>query len=281
MKARRHGPGIDVRLDTHIVCSSRAGGTVRMDSARPSLDLETLYQIDLVQNQADAWLRGQLTQLLVPVPAPEQRLRMAHPAQYSVLRPRNPMQLCSCIVDYARELYFAEGNHYPPDPQLEVWLQKLGERIVERAVAIVAGVDEAGRETAISLEHHGVTEEQMRAAASNEVERLIRTRIAPPPLPPPPAVQDPMPSPPDPQPKIAPPVRTKQRMTGSIHSPRAVARLEKYLQDHGLGAAEFATRAQTTDRTLRSFRSTGKVRRYIFDNIARAMGTTRDDLLGD
>ena len=57
--------------------------------------------------------------------------------------------------------------------------------------------------------------------------------------------------------------------------------MEKYLRDNGIGLTDFASRAQTTDRTLRSFRKTGKVRRDIFEGIAKAMGTTKADLLKD
>ena len=59
----------------------------------------------------------------------------------------------------------------------------------------------------------------------------------------------------------------------------AARRLEKYLEATGIGVTEFAGLAETTDRTLRNFRRTGKVERGIFDSIAKAMGVTRDDLL--
>ncbi len=44
---------------------------------------------------------------------------------------------------------------------------------------------------------------------------------------------------------------------------------------------EFANKANTTDKTIRAFRKTGKVRRYVFDSIASAMGLTREQLKND
>jgi hypothetical protein len=69
-----------------------------------------------------------------------------------------------------------------------------------------------------------------------------------------------------------------KRLSATITSPVAARRMETYMESHG-GQTKFAVKAGTTDRTLRSFRRTGKVRQDIFDNIARAMETTREDLL--
>jgi hypothetical protein len=57
--------------------------------------------------------------------------------------------------------------------------------------------------------------------------------------------------------------------------------METYLREKGIGQTEFAIQAQTTDRTLRNFRKTGKVRRDILASIASAMGTTKEKLLKD
>ena len=70
-----------------------------------------------------------------------------------------------------------------------------------------------------------------------------------------------------------------KRFPASITSPTAARRMEAYMESKGLGQTEFAVRADTTDRTLRAFRKTGKVRRNTFDAIAKAMGTTREALL--
>jgi hypothetical protein len=74
------------------------------------------------------------------------------------------------------------------------------------------------------------------------------------------------------------PTRNK-RLAATVTSTSAVKRMEAYMESNGIGQTEFAGKAGTTDRTLRAFRKTGKVRRDIFDSIARAMGTTREALL--
>jgi hypothetical protein len=72
-----------------------------------------------------------------------------------------------------------------------------------------------------------------------------------------------------------------KRLTGTVHSPRAAERVEQFCKDRGIGMTEFAIQAGTTDRTLRSFRKTGRVRRSILDGIAKVMRTTREKLIAD
>jgi hypothetical protein len=71
----------------------------------------------------------------------------------------------------------------------------------------------------------------------------------------------------------------KKRLPSTVTSQIAARRMEGYLTSKGIGQTEFAVRVGTSDRTLRSFRSSGKVRRKIFDDIAKAMGITREALL--
>jgi hypothetical protein len=70
-----------------------------------------------------------------------------------------------------------------------------------------------------------------------------------------------------------------KRLQSTVTSPIAARRMEAYMESTGIGQTEFAVQVGTTDRTLRTFRQTGKVRRGIFDAIAKAMGTTREALL--
>jgi hypothetical protein len=70
-----------------------------------------------------------------------------------------------------------------------------------------------------------------------------------------------------------------KRFPTTVFSPAAARRMEAYMESHGYGQTAFATKVDATDRTLRSFRRTGKVRRDIFHAIAREMGTTPDQLL--
>jgi hypothetical protein len=69
----------------------------------------------------------------------------------------------------------------------------------------------------------------------------------------------------------------KKRLRSTVHSPIAARRMEVYMESHG-GQTAFAIKVDTTDRTLRSFRNTGRIRRDIFHNIAVAMGTTAEEL---
>jgi hypothetical protein len=70
-----------------------------------------------------------------------------------------------------------------------------------------------------------------------------------------------------------------RRLPSTVTSEIAARRMEAYMTSNAIGQTEFAGSVGTTDRTLRAFRKTGKVRRNIFDAIARAMGTTREALL--
>lgn len=69
-----------------------------------------------------------------------------------------------------------------------------------------------------------------------------------------------------------------KRLRQTVFSPVAARKLETYMESNG-GQTAFAREAGTTERTLRSFRKTGRVRRDIFDAIARVMGTTPDSLV--
>lgn len=72
-----------------------------------------------------------------------------------------------------------------------------------------------------------------------------------------------------------------KRLKATVVSRTAARKMEKYLDCKGIGQTDFATTVGTTDRTLRSFRKTGKVRRDILESIAKHMGTTKEALLED
>ncbi|MGI9073348.1 MAG: hypothetical protein ACR2JB_19030 [Bryobacteraceae bacterium] len=69
------------------------------------------------------------------------------------------------------------------------------------------------------------------------------------------------------------------RLKATITSPVAVKRMDAYLAANGIGLTEFATTVKTTDRTLRTFRRTGRIRRDIFTVIAAEMGFSKEELL--
>jgi len=65
----------------------------------------------------------------------------------------------------------------------------------------------------------------------------------------------------------------------SIGSQEAVAAVKEYIQARGLSQTEFSIQAGVSERTLRSFLATGKMRRSALDGVARAMGLTLEQLL--
>jgi hypothetical protein len=70
-----------------------------------------------------------------------------------------------------------------------------------------------------------------------------------------------------------------KRLRATVSSLIAARKMEKYLESKAIGQTEFAITVGTTDRTLRSFRKTGKVRRDILESIAKQMRTTKEALL--
>jgi hypothetical protein len=71
----------------------------------------------------------------------------------------------------------------------------------------------------------------------------------------------------------------QKRAASTITSFAAAKKMQAYIDANGLGQTAFATIADTTDRTIRSFRATGKVRKDVFSGIAKAMGLTVAQLL--
>lgn len=70
------------------------------------------------------------------------------------------------------------------------------------------------------------------------------------------------------------------RIKASIGTKAAARRMEKFVDEKFLGNMQkFATLAKTTDRTLRKFRATGRVKRSILYDIAKAMKIEPEELL--
>lgn len=65
----------------------------------------------------------------------------------------------------------------------------------------------------------------------------------------------------------------------SVGSPEAVAAVKEYIQARGLSQTEFSIEAGVSERTLRSFLASGKMRRSSLDGVARAMDLTLEQLL--
>ncbi|MFI5116228.1 MAG: hypothetical protein ACHP8B_05960 [Terriglobales bacterium] len=242
------------------------------DLDRPDLGLHVFEQIEVEMHDQDTryWRELRKLQMSVLIPRGE---------SYDFLRevpppPQRPVQLSAILHSYAQALFYVEASKYPPlDQRFRYWLTKLAERIETRVMKNIKGVEASGH--LYSLAYHGLTEPKMRQVIGESLQKMIIKFSR------------------DQQPQEAihpgqmtsleqddrPSAPKNRRLSPMVTSPKAARKLEEYLATEGIGLTEFAIRAQTTDRTLRSFRKTGKVRRDIFEDIARAMGTTKDDLL--
>lgn len=65
----------------------------------------------------------------------------------------------------------------------------------------------------------------------------------------------------------------------SVYSPIAAQRMKDFMTAHGLTQPDFAEMADTTERTIRSFGNTGKIRKSTLLGIVKAMSTTLEDIL--
>lgn len=79
-------------------------------------------------------------------------------------------------------------------------------------------------------------------------------------------------------PNSASPIRSA-RMPSTVHSPAAVRRIEEFLAKNALTQTEFATKANTTDRTIRKIRKTAEIKRAMVEQFAKALGITKEELL--
>jgi hypothetical protein len=162
---------------------TRADAMVRMDDAeRPDFDLDTEVTLEAIHNQADMFLRSHLEQLLYPTAeALRMRLILHPPTPFSgASMPKQPAKLRLHIADYAQTIYISESHYYPDSPKLASWLVKLAERILERALGVVAEVEEGGARRGMSLEYHGVSDAQMQKNAIARLTKLIENRLSPP-----------------------------------------------------------------------------------------------------
>lgn len=75
------------------------------------------------------------------------------------------------------------------------------------------------------------------------------------------------------------PRNTPKRLPRSIGTPEAVNAAVEYMQSKGLTETQFGNQFQSTDRTVRSFRRTGKLRRSAFKAMAESMDLTIEELL--
>ena len=71
----------------------------------------------------------------------------------------------------------------------------------------------------------------------------------------------------------------RKRMSRTLGSPEAVGVVNQYLDQTQMTYTHFANQFQTTDKTLRKFLNSGKMRRSNFEQMASCMGLKADQLL--
>ena len=70
-----------------------------------------------------------------------------------------------------------------------------------------------------------------------------------------------------------------KRLPRSIGTPESVNAAIAYMESKGLTETQFGNQFQSTDRTVRNFRKSGKMRRSTFEAMAKSMGLTIEQLL--
>jgi hypothetical protein len=220
------------------------------------------------------------------------RVKNFHPLDTPV-PPQTPEHLRNQIHWYASDLFKTEADQYEQfrsDVRYGAWLSNLADRTrtrVMKALEKLESSDPLAKMIGVTgsrgliLGYHGLTtqgvEEELRIMLlelRGQYERGTSPQPASPkikPASPPPAA-----TPQQPQPIKA---EKPRRMPTSVHSPSAAAKMTKFMDSKGLGQTEFAIQANTTDKTIRKFRQTGTIKRSILADIAKAMGTTKEDLL--
>jgi hypothetical protein len=91
-----------------------------------------------------------------------------------------------------------------------------------------------------------------------------------------PNVPNPPPSVPEPESMV--PAR-RVRQSGAIENLHAARRVAKHLDDRGIKQNDFAKKAKISERTLRSFLKTGKLRKGSVSDLCNAMKIDRETLL--
>lgn len=80
-------------------------------------------------------------------------------------------------------------------------------------------------------------------------------------------------------PRADTPVATKRSVARSVGTQAAVNAVHDYITAKALTLTQFGNQFQTTDRTVRRFLQSGRMRRANFEAMAESMGVTADQLL--
>jgi len=68
-------------------------------------------------------------------------------------------------------------------------------------------------------------------------------------------------------------------MSRSLGTPEAVQSVTQYLQHTQMTDTQFGNQFLTTDKTVRKFLNSGKMRRSNFEEMAKSVGLTSEELL--
>jgi hypothetical protein len=264
-------------------------------SERPPLQPITCEEIDVRLHQVDQEYWPKIAKfkdlLFYPLSVP--------------IPPHRPLQLMECLQAYASALFKIESDQYEEfykDGRYPAWLSRLADRLIARVLDAVDKV-ETGDPKMATLWSHGLSRQAIESVlreSLNGLKNQCEWRDSGPHPKPAQEMLESLAAVGTRAQMLAPMEQLKgvpsadpssqtntaersipTRLPSVIHSPSAARKIEAYLKIHGIGLTDFAGAANTTDRTLRSFRKTGKVRRDIFESIAKAMGTTKEELLNN
>ena len=190
--------------------------------------------------------------------------------------PQSPHRLLQLIQNYAKKLFDTEAELYDQireNPAYRSWLQEIATETTDRILGAIERIEGEGKDS--TLWHHGIGQHEIETALHEETVSCIvsrttnETKVN---------IEAQMPSSIHFHAANAD-LPAQRRMALTVNSPSAVRRMESYISTKGIGLTDFAGTVGITDRTLRNFRKTGKIRRDIFDRIAKAMETSKNDLL--
>jgi DNA-binding Xre family transcriptional regulator len=228
-------------------------------SYKPKLSLVTEYQIEQQQNYIHSSFFAEIQQLQASSDGSRPKISLPS-GIYSRLPPipKSPHEVRFKLAQYSQSLFNTEAPFYHASPTLARALKALKKRVIETISSKVAEIEH--RNQPYSLKYHELSYAQMREAMEEGMRQPTRSLLGG-------------------GEKTAQTLGKPKRASSTITSLAAAQKMEAYIEKKNIGMTEFATRAGITDRTLRSFRKTGKIRRSLVEGIAKAMGITKEELL--
>lgn len=236
------------------------------DPERPPLDDRAFEEIKAAIHNVDERHWPVLIEMQVPNYCPPNK----------PVPPQRPIYFRDTVVAYALDLFEREADFYASshaDPRYPPWLSRLADRTLKKVLEALDKIEQGNAKA--TLWYHGVTQPQIFEEVRNRLWHATNQYMQ---AASPQVRRNAVEAEPSPLPEKRKPA-AQPRMPSTIESPSAARKMEAYIAAKGIGLTDFASTAGTTDRTLRNFRKTGKVRRGILAGIASAMGTSKEELL--